>query len=227
MDNNINPTQLLNLANKNQRQSSGGGGNTKQGQSSGLPKSGGGNAAAASTLPSPFDALGGFGTDLNSAVAALQAASGNFDLAQLNALAQLNQYATNQKLNQFLQLQQQNLLNQLNLPGSPLPPLTNSSLSSYHQSPLAAGSQQQHQASSLNQQSSHGIGGVVGGGGNSMKMNQTRYQQLMGIVDEMGREIHQSYLGNKNSMERLKRAIANARILVKDCQLECERNVKQ
>ncbi len=57
-----------------------------------------------------------------------------------------------------------------------------------------------------------------------LKPNQTRYQQLMYVIDEMGKDIRTTYMGNKNSVERLKRGIASARILVKDCMLECERN---
>ena len=47
------------------------------------------------------------------------------------------------------------------------------------------------------------------------------------IKDEMGKDLRTTYLGNKNSTERLKRGIASARILVKDCQMECDRNTKQ
>ena len=61
---------------------------------------------------------------------------------------------------------------------------------------------------------------------NNTKLNPNRYQQLLGIIDEMGKDIRTTYSGNKNSIERLKRSIASARILVKDCQLECERNTK-
>ena len=43
----------------------------------------------------------------------------------------------------------------------------------------------------------------------------------------MGKDLRTTYLGNKNSTERLKRGIASARILVKDCQMECDRNTKQ
>lgn len=60
----------------------------------------------------------------------------------------------------------------------------------------------------------------------SSKPNHTRYQQLLSIIDEMGKDIRTTYLSNKNSTERLKRGIASARILIKDCQLECERNTK-
>ena len=58
--------------------------------------------------------------------------------------------------------------------------------------------------------------------------------QLLGLnyynifyLDEMGKDLRTTYLGNKNSTERLKRGIASARILVKDCQMECDRNTKQ
>merc|ERR1712129_196440 len=56
----------------------------------------------------------------------------------------------------------------------------------------------------------------------SSKPNHTRYQQLLSIIDEMGKDIRTTYLSNKNSTERLKRGIASARILIKDCQLNAK-----
>ena len=61
---------------------------------------------------------------------------------------------------------------------------------------------------------------------NSNKSNFTRYQQLLSVIEEMGKDLRTTYLGNKNSTEKLKRGIASARILVKDCQMECDRNTK-
>jgi hypothetical protein len=55
-------------------------------------------------------------------------------------------------------------------------------------------------------------------------MQQTKYVQLLNVVEEMGKDIKPTYAGNKNSAERLRRAIASARILVRECQLECDRN---
>ena len=55
-------------------------------------------------------------------------------------------------------------------------------------------------------------------------MQQTKYGQLLTVIEEMGKDIKPTYAGNKNSAERLRRAIASARILVRECQLECDRN---
>jgi hypothetical protein len=156
-----------------------------------------------------------FGGDLGAAVAALAASNASLPqmdnsatLAQINALAQLNQLAaTNPKIAAAAMLQfQQQLGNQGNVGAAS----SSSSLlaNNFSQSPSMLPTQ--------HMQSSGGI-----------KANHTRYQQLLSIVDEMGKDIRNTYLGNKNSTERLKRSIASARILVKDCQLECERNTKQ
>ncbi|CAF4644697.1 unnamed protein product, partial [Rotaria socialis] len=40
----------------------------------------------------------------------------------------------------------------------------------------------------------------------------------------MDKDIKPTYAGNKNSAERLRHAIASARVLVRECQLECDRN---
>jgi heme oxygenase len=55
-------------------------------------------------------------------------------------------------------------------------------------------------------------------------MQQSKYVQLLNVIEEMGKDIKPTYAGNKNSAERLRRAIASARILVRECQLECDRN---
>ena len=157
-----------------------------------------------------------FGGDLSAAVAAIAASSNsNMDnsatLAQINALAQLNQLAaTNPKIAAAAMLQFQQQLGNQNAGGGVSSISSSAALNSMSgNSASMLPSQQQYQTSSS---------GIKGG--------HTRYQQLLGIVDEMGKDIRSTYLGNKNSTERLKRAIASARILVKDCQLECERNTK-
>jgi hypothetical protein len=115
----------------------------------------------------------------------------------------------------MLQFQQQQMMNQ----ASPiLAPPSPSPLASMSNSPLLQSSHNSHSSASL---ASMATPQPV-----SNKPNHSRYQQLLGIIDEMGKDIRNTYLGNKNSSERLKRAIASARILVKDCQLECERNTK-
>lgn len=58
----------------------------------------------------------------------------------------------------------------------------------------------------------------------SRSMHQSKYGQLLNVIEEMGKDIKPTYAGNKISAERLRRAIASARVLVRECQLECERN---
>lgn len=55
-------------------------------------------------------------------------------------------------------------------------------------------------------------------------MHQSKYAQLLTVIEEMGKDIKPTYAGNKNFAERLRRAIASARILVRECQMECDRN---
>jgi hypothetical protein len=181
---------------------------------------------SASTSTNPFDLLATFGNDISALAALTGANMSQLDsaaLAQFSALAQLNQLAaSNPKVAAaaMLQLQQQNFLNQspslgqISSISSPVPSTSNSNhqmmVSSLPITPAA-----NHQSSSL-------ASGSVG----NTKLNHNRYQQLLSIIDEMGRDIRTSYMGNKNSIERLKRSIASARILVKDCQIECERNTK-
>jgi hypothetical protein len=171
--------------------------------------------------------LASFGNDISALAALTGANMSQLDgaaLAQLSALAQLNQLAaSNPKVAAaaMLQLQQQNFLNQspslgqISSIGSPVP--------------SSANPNHQMMASSLpitpaaNHQSNPNL---TSGNAANTKLNHNRYQQLLSIIDEMGRDIRTSYMGNKNSIERLKRSIASARILVKDCQIECERNTK-
>lgn len=55
-------------------------------------------------------------------------------------------------------------------------------------------------------------------------IQQTKYSQLLSIIEEMSKDIKPTYAGNKTSAERLRRAIASARILVRELQIECDRN---
>ena len=159
-----------------------------------------------------YDMLSPFGGDLGAAVAALAASNAGISsmdnsatLAQINALAQLKQLAAsnpNIAAAAMLQFQLGSQSGGAGVAGGAS--LLGNSMS---QSPSML---------PTHQQSSSGN-----------KVNHSRYQQLLSIVDEMSKDIRNTYLGNKNSTERLKRGIASARILVKDCQLECERNTKQ
>ena len=53
--------------------------------------------------------------------------------------------------------------------------------------------------------------------------SQSKYSQLLGVIEEMGKDVRPTYSGNKTSAERLKRNIMHARILIRECLMECER----
>lgn len=56
---------------------------------------------------------------------------------------------------------------------------------------------------------------------------QSKYAQLLGVIEEMGREVRPTYAGSRSSAERLKRNIVSARILVRECLIETERSARQ
>jgi hypothetical protein len=217
----LNGSQALNLSSKNssmqqqqQRNSNSNNGNNDRSKF---------NKNQQQQLQHNFDVLSPFGGDINQAVAALAAASGGnqSDVATLasvaanfSALAKLNP----QNLAAILQLQQhQHIMNpSLSLAPPPPPPVHQTSMS------------QLNMGGGIPNIGSNNISSGSGGNNNSNnKPNYTRYQQLLSVIDEMGKDLRTTYLGNKNSAERLKRGIASARVLVKDCQMECDRNTKQ
>ncbi|KAI0236220.1 Cyclin-dependent kinase 2-associated protein 2 [Lamellibrachia satsuma] len=51
----------------------------------------------------------------------------------------------------------------------------------------------------------------------------SKYAQLLNVIEDMGKDIRPTYAGSKSSTERLKRGIVHARILVRECLMECER----
>lgn len=57
-------------------------------------------------------------------------------------------------------------------------------------------------------------------------MPQNKYSQLLQVIDEMGRDIKPTYAGNKMAAERLKKNIHTARLLVRECLLDCERQAR-
>jgi len=65
-----------------------------------------------------------------------------------------------------------------------------------------------------------GLFGIPGAPNNS---NLTKYQQLLLVIEEIGKDIRPTYAGSKTSAERLKRSIIQARILVRECLMETER----
>ena len=55
------------------------------------------------------------------------------------------------------------------------------------------------------------------------RLPQSKYAQLLAVIEDMGKDIRPTYSGSKTSAERLKRGIVHARILVRECLMECER----
>ncbi|KAK1806785.1 hypothetical protein P4O66_005270 [Electrophorus voltai] len=55
---------------------------------------------------------------------------------------------------------------------------------------------------------------------------QSKYAELLAIIEELGKEIRPTYAGSKTAMERLKRGIIHARGLVRECLAETERNAR-
>ncbi|XP_028851452.1 cyclin-dependent kinase 2-associated protein 1-like [Denticeps clupeoides] len=55
---------------------------------------------------------------------------------------------------------------------------------------------------------------------------QSKYAELLAIIEELGKEIRPTYAGSKTAMERLKRGILHARGLVRECLAETERNAR-
>lgn len=69
-----------------------------------------------------------------------------------------------------------------------------------------------------------------GFGGNPLVRQQppqSKYAQLLAVIEEMGKDIRPTYAGSKSSAERLKRGIVHARILVRECLMETERSARQ
>ncbi|XP_061169059.1 cyclin-dependent kinase 2-associated protein 1-like [Saccostrea echinata] len=58
------------------------------------------------------------------------------------------------------------------------------------------------------------------------QQSQSKYTQLLAVIEDMGRDIRPTYAGSKTSVERLKRGIVHARILVRECLMECERSAR-
>ena len=80
----------------------------------------------------------------------------------------------------------------------------------------AAAQQQQLQQ----QQQQQGVGALD-------PQSQSKYQQLLSVIEEMSKDIRPTYAGSKSSAERLKRGIVYARILVRECLVETERSARQ
>ena len=61
----------------------------------------------------------------------------------------------------------------------------------------------------------------------STQIPQSKYAQLLAVIEDMGKDIRPTYAGSKSSAERLKRGIVHARILVRECLMETERSARQ
>ena len=55
---------------------------------------------------------------------------------------------------------------------------------------------------------------------------KSKYAQLLAVLEEINREIRPTYAGSRSAIERLKRGIVHARILVRECLIETERNAR-
>ncbi|KAJ8286250.1 hypothetical protein GJAV_G00036290 [Gymnothorax javanicus] len=63
-------------------------------------------------------------------------------------------------------------------------------------------------------------------GPSATQVPQSKYAELLAIIEELGKEIRPTYAGSKSAMERLKRGIIHARGLVRECLAETERNAR-
>ncbi|KAJ8263700.1 hypothetical protein COCON_G00161570 [Conger conger] len=63
-------------------------------------------------------------------------------------------------------------------------------------------------------------------GTSANQVPQSKYAELLAIIEELGKEIRPTYAGSKSAMERLKRGIIHARGLVRECLAETERNAR-
>ncbi|CAH2295773.1 cyclin-dependent kinase 2-associated 1 isoform X1 [Pelobates cultripes] len=63
-------------------------------------------------------------------------------------------------------------------------------------------------------------------GTSNNQVPQSKYAELLVIIEELGKEIRPTYAGSKSAMERLKRGIIHARGLVRECLAETERNAR-
>uniref|UniRef100_A0A1I7YQP0 Cyclin-dependent kinase 2-associated protein 1 n=1 Tax=Steinernema glaseri TaxID=37863 RepID=A0A1I7YQP0_9BILA len=51
----------------------------------------------------------------------------------------------------------------------------------------------------------------------------SKYNQLLAVIEELGKDIRPTYAGNKLCAERLKRNLIHARILTKECVVEADK----
>ncbi|XP_048192021.1 cyclin-dependent kinase 2-associated protein 1-like [Perognathus longimembris pacificus] len=85
-----------------------------------------------------------------------------------------------------------------------------------------AASSQYHQL--LSDYGPPSLGSTQGTG--SGQVPQSKYAELLAIIEELGKEIRPTYAGSKSAMERLKRGIIHAPGLVQECLAKTERNAR-
>lgn len=67
-----------------------------------------------------------------------------------------------------------------------------------------------------------GYAQVPPGPGFTVNPYDSKYQQLLSVIQEMGKDLRPTYSGSKTSAERFKRGIAQARILLREFAVETE-----
>ena len=55
----------------------------------------------------------------------------------------------------------------------------------------------------------------------------SKYNQLLLVLDEMNKDVRPAYAGSKASVERLRRGISHARILVHESLIETDRSSRK
>ncbi|XP_031558218.1 cyclin-dependent kinase 2-associated protein 1-like [Actinia tenebrosa] len=61
----------------------------------------------------------------------------------------------------------------------------------------------------------------------NLQVSQSKYGELLAVIEEIGKDIRPTYAGSKNASERLKKGIMHARALVRECLIETERCARQ
>ncbi|XP_002164440.1 uncharacterized protein LOC100214685 isoform X1 [Hydra vulgaris] len=57
--------------------------------------------------------------------------------------------------------------------------------------------------------------------------HQSKYGELLNVIEDLGREIKPTYAGSKMAQERLKKGIMHARTLVRECLAEVDKSARQ
>ncbi|XP_054748818.2 cyclin-dependent kinase 2-associated protein 2-like isoform X2 [Lytechinus pictus] len=55
---------------------------------------------------------------------------------------------------------------------------------------------------------------------------QSKYAELLAVIEDMGRDIRPTYAGSRTATERLRRGITHAKALVRECLAETERSAR-